>query len=109
MADFGLVEGQTLEDLENLVSFSKEVGVRHVVYSPARIVVSRRHPMAPAMLSLLSVYRLLCAPAKPWWGHGCWRLPRQVAESVVTGPFVEICGRLAVPAKFCVTNLVETP
>jgi DNA repair photolyase len=108
MEDFGLAEAQTLEDLENLVSFAKEMGVRHVVYSPARIVLPRRRPMDPAMQNLLRVYQLLSAPAKPLWGHGCWRLAHSLAARWLTNPFLEICQRLGVPAKFCMTNLIET-
>ncbi len=35
VADFGLPEAQTLDDLEQLVTLAKELQVRHVVYSPA--------------------------------------------------------------------------
>ena len=108
MKDFGLVEPQTLEDLENLVSFGKDVGVRHAVYSPARIVQSRRRPLAPAMQNLLRVYQLLSAPAKPLWGGGGWRLPHTLAQRWITDPFIGICQRLGVIAKFCMRNLVET-
>jgi len=107
MEDFGLVEAQTMEDLENLVAFSKEVGVRHVVYSPARIVLPRRRPMAPAMHSLLKVYQLLSAPEKLLWGRGCWRLPHDLAVRRITEPFLSICQRVEVTAKFCMKNLVE--
>jgi DNA repair photolyase len=108
MDDFGVVEAHTLEDLENLVSFAKTVGARHVVYSPAKIVLPRRRPMDPAMQNLLKVYQWISAPARPFWRGGSWRLLPQLAADYVTGRFLEICQRLGVKAKFCMTNLVET-
>lgn len=109
LSDFGLVEAQSIDDLESLVSFAKTVGVRHVVYSPVKIVQPRRSKMAPEMSRLLDVYRELAWPDKPVWRGGSWRLPRPIAEKLVTGPFLEICQRQQVPAKFCMRNLVETP
>jgi DNA repair photolyase len=108
-ADAGLVGAQTLEDLESLVSFGKEHGVRHVVYSPAKIVLRRRYGLTPPMQNLLEVYRALSAPDKPLWRGNSWRLPRNVSEPYVTEPFLSLCGRLQMPAKFCMKNLLETP
>ena len=44
-----------------LVAFAREVGVRHVVYSAAKIVQSP----SPTMAAMREVYRALCAPEKP--------------------------------------------
>ncbi|MBM4026030.1 MAG: hypothetical protein FJ280_11585 [Planctomycetes bacterium] len=41
LADFGLPEAQTIDDLEHLVVLAGEVKARHVVYSPAKIVLPR--------------------------------------------------------------------
>ncbi|HRZ54214.1 MAG TPA: hypothetical protein P5525_02015 [Candidatus Paceibacterota bacterium] len=108
LPDCGLVEAQTLADLESLVSFAREVGVRHVVYSPAKIVLPWRSGLPAAMQDLLRVYRALAAPQKPVWRGGSWRLPRPVVEQLMTGPFLEICQRHGVTAKFCMQNLIET-
>ena len=109
LADFGLVEAQTPEDLGNLVSFAKEVGARHVVYSPAKIVRPRWQPLPAAKNNLLQVYRALAAPEKPVCRGGSWRLPNPVADRLVTGPFFELCRAAGIPAKFCMQNLLDTP
>ena len=106
--DFGLVEAQTLADLEHLVQFGKACGVRHVVYSPAKIVRPRQQPLACAMNNLLQVYRALSAPEKTVWRGGSWRLPGSVADRVVTEPFLELCGAANLPAKFCMKNVLDT-
>ena len=108
LPDFGLVEAQTLDDLENLAAFARKAGARHVVYSPVKIVQPRRNPLSAAMQRLLTIYRLLSLPQKPVWRGGSWRLPGQVAESLVAGPFLETCQRFDVTARFCMANLVET-
>ena len=98
-----------MKDLEELVQFAAEVRVEHIVYSPVKIVLTRRGGGLPApMQNLLKVYRALSAPEKPIWRGGSWRLPARVAEPLVTGPFLEICRRYGVPAKFCMQNLLET-
>lgn len=108
LADFGLVEAQTLEDLESLIVFGRENAVRQVVYSAVKIVRSRRRGLAPPMQHLLRIYRALSAPEKPEWRGGSWRLPRRVSESGVTEPFLALCRRHQMPAKFCMQHLLET-
>jgi DNA repair photolyase len=109
LPDFGLAEAQTIDDLENLVDLAKTVGARHVVFSPVKIVQPRRSKMGFEMSRLLDVYRAMAWPEKAVWRGGSWRLPPATAERWVTGPFLEICQRQGVPAKFCMSNLVETP
>ncbi|MCX6630024.1 MAG: hypothetical protein NTW28_20600, partial [Candidatus Solibacter sp.] len=86
LADLGLVEAQTLVDLENLAAFAAEIGARHVVYSPAKIVRPRLQPLPAAMNSLLQLYRALSAPGKTVWRGGSWRLPGPLTDRLVTGP-----------------------
>jgi DNA repair photolyase len=105
---FGLPEAQSVDDLEHLVAFAKRIAARHIVYSPAKIALPRRSSLPPAMQRLLAVYRALSAPGKPVWRGGSWRLPPAVAAQHVTRPFLGICERLGVHAKFCMTNLLET-
>jgi DNA repair photolyase len=109
LAKFELVEAQTIEDLENLVSFAKTNGLRHVVYSPVKIVQPRRSKMGPEMRRLLEVYRALAWPEKVVWRGGSWRLPATVGERHVVRPFLDLCERHGMAAKFCMRNLVETP
>lgn len=108
LADFGLVEAQTQEDLERLLAFAKEVGVRHVVYSPAKIVVSRRMGLDPVLRRLRNAYEVLSAPEQLEWRGGSWRLPCSASERWITGPFVDLCGQAGLQAKFCMKNLLET-
>ena len=109
LSDFGLVEAQTLDDLEQLVTFAAQVGARHIVYSTAKIVRSRYQPLPDSMRKLLEVYRAISVPGKPGWRGGSWRLPPQFADRFVTGPFLELCRQRGIAAKFCMKNLLETP
>jgi DNA repair photolyase len=108
-ASFGLVEPQTAEDIVNLVGFAKELGVRHVVYSPAKIVQPRGKKLSSAMQAMRRVYDCVAAPDSPVFHGGAWRLPDAAARTHVTQPFLETCGRLGVAAKYCKHNLIETP
>ena len=107
--DFGLCEAQTLDDLEHLVAFAREVDVRHVVFSPAKIVRPRRGRLHPLMQAWRQVYIEMANPGKPVWRSFRRRLPAPIAERHVTGPFLSICQEYGVKAKFCMKNLVETP
>ena len=109
LSEFGLQEAQTLDDLHSLVAFGKQCGVRHVVYSPMKIVQPRRRRLGSTMEALRSVYQTMSSPGKPTWRGGSWRLPPAVAEEHVVRPFLDICDATGVKAKFCMTNLVETP
>ena len=107
MADVGLTEAQTIGDLEQLVDFTREVRARHVVYSPVKIVQPRGRPLSATMTALRDLCSALCAPGKPVWRGGSWRLPKEVADEHVVGPFLETCRRAGVAAKFCMRDLVE--
>lgn len=108
MRDLGLAEAHTLEDLDRLVRFAREVEARHVVYSTAKIVRPRFRPTDRAMAGLRTAYETLSSPGPLLFRGGSWRLPTDVAARV-TEPFLTICRRHGVAAKFCRTNLLETP
>ncbi len=109
LADFGLEEAQTLDDLRGLVAFAKQVGARHVVYSPVKIIQPRRRKMTDAMVRMKQVYRAMSYPEKPVWRGGSFRLSKDIADRDIVLPFLRICEEAGVKAKFCMTNLVETP
>lgn len=109
LADFGVPEAQTLDDLHELVTFAKQVGARHVVYSPVKVVQPRRKKMTPAMIQMKEVYRAMAYPDKPVWRGGSFRLPKEISDREIVRPFLRICEEAGVRAKFCMTNLVETP
>jgi hypothetical protein len=97
-----------MQELEELVGFAKEMSVRHIVFSVARIVQPRRRELSETMRTMRSIYETFAAPEKLVWRGGSWRLPQSTAEVKVVRPFLEICQRINVPAKFCKQNLIET-
>jgi hypothetical protein len=107
MADFGLTEPQSLDDLENLVMFAKDAGVSRIIYSEAKIVRARGG-MDETMNSMLEVYREIAATDKLKCTGGTWRLPLPVVKEHIEAPFLEICDRLGVKAAFCMHDLVTT-
>ena len=108
-ADFGLTQPQTREDIESLVAFARRTGVRHVVYSAAKIVRPRGRGLSDTMRAMRLVYEQLAAPRKLIWRGGSWRLPPEVMGPKVIRPFFDTCRRLGVVAKLCKDNLVSTP
>ncbi len=107
--EFGLVEPQTLDDLEHLVTLAKELNVRHVVYSAAKITQPRGRKLSETMRAVREFYRACSAPEKLDFHGGSWRLPHDVAARRIVRPFLEICNRRQVTAKYCKQNLTETP
>ena len=109
MTDFGLPEAQTIDDLEKLISLAKEVDVKHIVYSTAKIVQPRGRKLSQSMRTLRNVYESFAAPEKLTWRGGSWRLPFAIANEKILRPFLEICRKKNITAKFCKHNLIETP
>ena len=64
MAEFGLPEAQTIEDLESLVTFAKKMKVRHIVYSPLKMVQPRVRRLSLTMQALRATCRPMAAPEK---------------------------------------------
>lgn len=106
LADFGLEEAQTLDDLCELVALAKRGGAHHVVYSAAKVVRPRVGGMPPALVALKEVYARLAAPERLERSGGSWRLPREVIEREITGPFKRLCGEAGVRAMFCMESLL---
>ena len=109
LGDFGLPEAQTIEDLEALVCLAREVEVRHVVYSPVKIVQPRGRRLSETMQAVRRAYEAVASPQKLDFHGGSWRLPRQVARDRVVESFLDICRKHGVRAKYCKQNLIETP
>lgn len=109
MPDFDLPEAQTLDDLEHLVALARELHVRHVVHSPMKIVQPRGRKLAPTMQALRRVYQAGALPDKLIFRGGSWRLPETVARAHIVQPFLDICGRDGITARFCMHNLTSTP
>lgn len=109
LADYGMVEAQTLDDLEQLVRLAKELNVRHVVYSGLKVVKPRGRALSPTMQAFRRVYDDCARPAKPVWRGNSWRLPDVLAREHVIQPFLDICARYGVAAKYCKRDLIEAP
>jgi len=109
LADFGLTEAQTPDDLAALVRLAKEVGAPGVVYSTAKIVQPRGRALSTSMHAMREMYRFMVSPRKLAFRGGAWRLPADVADSRIVAPFLAICRRESVPASHCKHNLLETP
>lgn len=106
LAEFGLEEPQSLEDLRMLVQFAKEVGAHHVVYSAAKVVKPRFGRLPPAMVAMKQAYARLAEPRRLEWGGGSWRPPRETIEREITGPFKALCSEAGVRATFCMESLL---
>jgi DNA repair photolyase len=107
-SDYGLVEPQILDDLEQLVLLAHELNVQHVVYSPAKVVQPRGRQLSPVMHAMRKVYQYVSAPRRPVFRGGSWRLPPDLQDAV-TSPLKEMCRRHGIRTKCCMQNLIETP
>lgn len=107
-ADFGLPEAHTLDDLENLVVLAGELKVRHVVYSPAKITRPRGQKLSDTMRAMHRAYEAVAAPKKLIFRGGSWRLPHGIAQTRIVRPFLDLCDKHGVTAKYCKQNLLET-
>ena len=50
--DIGMKEAQPLGDLEHIVAFGGDAGVRHVVFTATKIVQPRGRPVRPTMAAM---------------------------------------------------------
>ena len=108
-ADFDLPEPQTLDDLETLLAFASDQGVRHIVYSTAKITQSRYRTMNDTMQKMKAVYQAFATPQRLDWQGGSYRLPRDIAQQKILDPFLQACQQHNLTAKFCKQNLITTP
>jgi DNA repair photolyase len=108
MQDFGLPDVQPMADLEALCRFCSEVGVRHVIYSVAKITRPRTGVLSAIMQRMRRVYEHYSPESSLAFRGGAWRLPDNVAADLVN-PFLELCRRHAIDAKACKANLISTP
>ncbi len=105
----GLVEPQTAADLDHLVGLAKELDVRHVVYSPVKIPKPRGRKLSAVMRAVRAACQACADGQTLIWRGGSWRLPHSVSQTRIVVPFLELCQKYGVRAKYCKTNLIETP
>jgi hypothetical protein len=108
MADFGLPNVQPIEELAKLVDFCREVGVRQIIYSTAKITKPRLGGLSEAMQKMKQVYHHLAYPHSLIFRAGTWRLPGEVAAQNVVAPFLALCRAAEIPALHCMANLLAT-
>lgn len=106
VGNYGLIEAQTLNDLDQLLQLAVRASVSHVVYSAAKITQPRGRGLCPTMRRWRDVYRAIAHPDKLDWHGGSWRLPRALVEEHVTAPFVELCQQHGLEARFCMQDLL---
>ncbi len=109
MRDFGLPDVQSRPDLTALIRFCSEVGVRHIIYSVAKITQPRRHGLSAVMERMKQVYEHLAPKHDLAFRGGAWRLPDAVAEELVVAPFLNLCRQHSIVATACKANLISTP
>jgi DNA repair photolyase len=105
LKEFGLPEAQTEEDLWHLVSLARDLGVRHVVFSPVKIVRPSKDPRDPRR-ALKAAFEVSASPARLLKKGFSWRLPDDQARALCV-PSQEMCRRARVESKFCMKNLIE--
>lgn len=108
IADFGLMEMQSMEDLDNLIATARLNRAPYIIYSVAKICRPRGQPLAPAVRKLLACYRHLAGDMGLVWKGGSWRLPAAVAQPRIVAPFLELCRHRGMDARFCMQNLLAT-
>ena len=83
MADFGLPDVQSMSDLEGLVAFGQEVGIKGIIYSVAKITRPQQGGLSPVMERMKRVYQHLSPGQRLVFRGGSWRLPENVAKEHV--------------------------
>jgi len=78
------------------------------VFSVAKIVRPRYADLADSMEAMLGVYTACAAPGRPEFKSGSYRFPDQLAAEHIVQPFLQICQKAQLTAKYCKQNLVET-
>jgi DNA repair photolyase len=109
MADFELFDLQSQDDLKNLVSFCERQKIEKVIYSPLKITKPRTGKLTLQMQQLKRVYEHLAENQPLGFRGGSWRLPYEVAQSVLFASLLQLCQAAGIMAKGCKENLITTP
>lgn len=109
LADFGLPEAQSLDDLQQLLGLAKQIEVRQLVFSVAKIVRPRHGNVSPVMQAMHSVYAACAAPGALTYRSGSWRFPPNLGETFIVRPFTRLCDSAGLHVQHCMDNLLQTP
>lgn len=107
--DFSLPEPQPIDDLDRLLAFAVEAGVMYAVYLTGKLPRPRNGVLSDVMKKLLLGYRHLAGSARLDFHGGSWRLPEGIAREHVIEPFLSLCLRHGLTARFCKQNLLDAP
>jgi len=105
LADYGILQGQTAEDIENLIEFAAQVGCQRIIVSPLKLVLGRF-----GRSRLLQTYLELYSDAnggKPIRKGLSYRLPWELYHRWIQGP-TELAGKLGIELVYCKRNLLTT-
>lgn len=108
MRNFGLMNFQSLDDLDNLVSFCKENKIKKIVYSPLKITRPRVGELPETMQRIKNVYEFLTGSQPLEFRGGSWRLSHNIVTFAIVTPFLQLCGNAGIEAKCCKENLLAT-
>ncbi|MGL4593206.1 MAG: radical SAM protein [Thermoguttaceae bacterium] len=109
MQDFGLMDFQSLDDLENTVRFCSENRIRKIIYSPLKITRPRVGKLPEIMRRIKIVYESLCDNQPLEFRGGSWRLPHDIAQIELVAPLLQLCNNSGIIVTSCKENLLATP
>jgi DNA repair photolyase len=108
MSDFGLFDFQSHDDLQNLVSFAKQAGIKKIIYSPLKITKPRMGGFTEVIMRIKDVYEHVARTPLEYRGNS-WRLPHADTQRVLFDPLLKLCTDAGIQAKNCKENLLMTP
>ena len=109
MKDFDFFDFQSETDLNTLVDFCAEAGVRRMVYSVAKITKPRFGALPESMQKLRRIYEHLAGTPRLEFRGGSWRLPFSIGEEFIVRPLRFRCEEKELPLFACKENLLGTP
>jgi hypothetical protein len=109
MADFALPDVQSLDDLQQLIVFGRELNVAHIIYSVAEITQPRQSKLPTMMERMKRACQHVSADQPLEFRGGSWRLPTDVADAHIVEPFLALCRKHSLTARSCKANLLTTP
>jgi DNA repair photolyase len=105
LADYGILQGQTTEDIEKLIEFAARVSCQRIIVSPLKLVLGRL-----GRSRLLQTYLELYSDAnggKPITKGLSYRLPWELYHRWIQEP-TELAGKLGIELVYCKRNLLTT-
>ena len=105
LRDYGISEGQTGADIEQLIRFASDVGCQRIIVSPLKLVVGRSGRSA-LLDTFLALYRD-ANNGKPIKRGTAYRLPWSLYHHWIAEP-AELARSLGIELIYCKRNLLTT-